>query len=58
MRVRLGGRLSRELHLATGLAGADYEVLAALAGSPEGAMRALELRCGQVWRTGGGWSSG
>ncbi len=49
MRALLEARLSRELHRATGLSEADYEVLIALASSREGTMRALELRCGLQW---------
>lgn len=49
MRVRLGGRLNRELARKTGLSEADFEILVALIESPDGSMRALALRCGLEW---------
>ncbi len=49
MRVRLAGRLNRELARATGLSEADYEILFALTESPEDSVRALALRCGLEW---------
>ena len=49
MRVRLTGRLNRELARKTGLSEADYEILTALAESPNESVRALALRCGLEW---------
>ncbi len=49
MRVRLSGRLNRELAAATGLSEADYEILGALAERPDESVRALALRCGLEW---------
>lgn len=49
MRVRLAARLNRDLARATGLSEADYEILAALAGTPHESVRALALRCGLEW---------
>lgn len=49
MRVRLAGRLNRELAHATGLSEADFEILAALIEAPDASMRALSLRCGLDW---------
>ena len=49
MRTRLSGRLSRELMRETGLSEADYEILTAIIGSPDGSVRALALRCGLDW---------
>ncbi len=49
MRVRLAGRLNREMSQETGLSEADFEVLYALSESPGESMRALALRCGLEW---------
>jgi DNA-binding MarR family transcriptional regulator len=49
MRTRLAGQISRDLAHATGLSAADFEILAALIGSPEEPVRALALRCGLEW---------
>ncbi len=49
MRVRLAGRINRELSERTGLSEADCEVLLALADSPRQAVRDLALRCGLEW---------
>lgn len=49
MRVRLSGRLNRELAHETGLSEADFEILAALTESPYESVRALALRCGLEW---------
>jgi DNA-binding MarR family transcriptional regulator len=49
MRSRLSGRLGRDLAQATGLSEADFEILNALAGSPDEPVRALALRCGLEW---------
>jgi DNA-binding MarR family transcriptional regulator len=49
MRARLAERLSRELAAATGLSEADFEILSALAASPQASARALALRCGLEW---------
>ncbi len=49
MRVRLAARLNRDLARETGLSEADYEILAALAGTPHESVRALALRCGLEW---------
>lgn len=49
MRVRLAGRLSRELSRTTGLSEADYEILAALTETQDDSVRALALRCGLEW---------
>ncbi|PRX50946.1 DNA-binding MarR family transcriptional regulator [Prauserella shujinwangii] len=50
MRVLLAGRLGRELAARTGLSEADFEILTALAESPDGdGVRALTLRCGLEW---------
>ncbi len=49
MRVRLAGRLNRELAGTTGLSEADYEILCALSEAPEESVRALALRCGLEW---------
>lgn len=49
MRVRLAGRLGRELARTTGLSEADYEILAALTASADESVRALALRCGLEW---------
>lgn len=49
MRVRLAGRLSRELAQTTGLSEADFEILLALSETPDETVRALALRCGLEW---------
>ena len=49
MRVRLTGRLNRELVHKTGLSEADFEILSALSESPDESVRALALRCGLEW---------
>jgi DNA-binding MarR family transcriptional regulator len=49
MRVRLAGRLNRDLARETGLSEADYEILAHLTDSTEESVRALALRCGLEW---------
>lgn len=49
MRVRLSGRLNRELAAETGLSEADFEILGALSESPHESVRALALRCGLEW---------
>lgn len=49
MRVRLAGRINRELASETGLSEADYEILVALAETPHESVRALALRCGLEW---------
>jgi DNA-binding MarR family transcriptional regulator len=49
MRARLAGRLNRELARETGLSEADFEILIALAESPDAPVRALALRCGLEW---------
>ena len=49
MRVRLAGRLNRELARETGLSEADFEILAHLADAPGESLRALALRCGLEW---------
>jgi DNA-binding MarR family transcriptional regulator len=49
MRVRLTGRLNRELARETGLSEADFEILVALTETPDESMRALALRCGLEW---------
>jgi DNA-binding MarR family transcriptional regulator len=49
MRVRLAGRLSRELARETGLSEADFEILAHLTEAPGESTRALALRCGLEW---------
>jgi DNA-binding MarR family transcriptional regulator len=49
MRVRLAGRISRELATKTGLSEADFEILMALSTSPDDSVRALALRCGLEW---------
>lgn len=49
MRVRLAGRINRDLAQQTGLSEADYEILTALIQSPDDTMRALALRCGLEW---------
>src|SRR4051795_9239388 len=49
MRVRLTGRLNRELAHETGLSEADFEILVALTESPDESVRALALRCGLEW---------
>lgn len=49
MRVRLAGRINRELSEKTGLSEADCEVLLALADSSQEAVRDLALRCGLEW---------
>lgn len=49
MRVRLAGRLGRELASKTGLSEADFEILTALITSPDDSVRALALRCGLEW---------
>lgn len=49
MRVRLSGRLNRELAEKTGLSEADYDILTALTESPDDSVRALALRCGLEW---------
>jgi len=49
MRVRLAGRLSRELARETGLSDADFEILAHLAEAPDESVRSLALRCGLEW---------
>lgn len=49
MRVRLAGRINRELSEKTGLSEADCEVLLALADTPQEAVRDLALRCGLEW---------
>jgi DNA-binding MarR family transcriptional regulator len=49
MRVRLSGRLSRELAREAGVSEADFEVLLALLDSADDSVRALALRCGLEW---------
>lgn len=49
MRVRLAGRVNRELSQRTGLSEPDFEVLNALAEAQTESVRALELRCGLEW---------
>ena len=49
MRVRLTGRLNRELARETGLSEADFEILIALSELPDESVRALALRCGLEW---------
>lgn len=49
MRVRLAGRISRDLARATGLSEADFEILTALTESPGEPVRAMALRCGLEW---------
>ena len=49
MRVRLSGRLNRELSRETGLSEADYDILAHLSSAPDESVRALALRCGLEW---------
>lgn len=49
MRVRLAGRLNRELSRQTGLSEADAEILFALSESADDSVRALALRCGLEW---------
>jgi DNA-binding MarR family transcriptional regulator len=49
MRARLTGRLNQELAHKTGLSEADFEILVALAESPDESVRALALRCGLEW---------
>ena len=49
MRVRLAGRINRELSRATGLSEADFEILVALTEAPDESVRALALRCGLEW---------
>ena len=49
MRVRLAGRLGRELTTKTGLSEADFEILMALISSSDDSVRALALRCGLEW---------
>lgn len=49
MRVRLAGRINRDLAQQTGLSEADYEILTVLIQSPDDTMRALALRCGLEW---------
>lgn len=49
MRVRLAGRLNRELTRETGLSEADFEILVALMESSDESVRALSLRCGLEW---------
>jgi len=46
---RLGARLTRSLARDSGLSGADYAVLVTLAGSPEGRMTSLDVRCALLW---------
>src|SRR5215207_5022578 len=49
MRVRLSGRLNRELARTTGLSEADFEILVALTEAPDETVRTLALRCGLEW---------
>lgn len=49
MRVRLAGRINRELSQKTGLSEADFEILSALIQSRNESVRALALRCGLEW---------
>jgi DNA-binding MarR family transcriptional regulator len=49
MRVRLAGRLARELARETGLSEADFEILSHLAEAPDTPVRALGLRCRLEW---------
>ncbi|MBV9790086.1 MAG: winged helix DNA-binding protein, partial [Chloroflexi bacterium] len=49
MRVRLTGRINRELARATGLSEADFEILFALTEVPDESVRAMALRCGLEW---------
>lgn len=49
MRVRLAGRINRELSQRTGLSEADFEILNALIQSSDDTVRALALRCGLEW---------
>jgi DNA-binding MarR family transcriptional regulator len=49
MRIRLAGRLGRELARETGLSEADFEILSHLAETPDTPVRALALRCGLEW---------
>jgi DNA-binding MarR family transcriptional regulator len=49
MRVRLTGRLQRELARTAGLSEADYDILMALVAWPNETVRAMALRCGLEW---------
>lgn len=49
MHALLGASLARRLARDTGLSEADFEVLAALATSPDGRMTSLQVRCTLVW---------
>ncbi|WP_103944059.1 MarR family winged helix-turn-helix transcriptional regulator [Thermomonospora echinospora] len=49
MHALLGASLARRLARDTGLSEADFEVLAALATSPDGRMTSLRVRCTLVW---------
>jgi DNA-binding MarR family transcriptional regulator len=49
MRVRLADRINREISRSCGVSEADFDILMALLESPQGPMRALELRCGLEW---------
>lgn len=49
MRVRLAGRLNREISRQTGLSEADFEILTALLSAPHESVRTLALRCGLEW---------
>ncbi len=49
MRVRLTGRIQRELARTAGLSEADYDILMALMAWPNETVRAMALRCGLEW---------
>jgi DNA-binding MarR family transcriptional regulator len=49
MRLRLNGRISRELYRHTGLSEADFDILFFLEESPDGSVRSIALRCGLEW---------
>lgn len=49
MRVRLAGRLNRELSQKTGLSESEFDVLNALEQAETESVRAIELRCGLEW---------
>ncbi|MEY2424216.1 MAG: hypothetical protein QOI95_4283 [Acidimicrobiaceae bacterium] len=49
MQHRLVGRVARDLQQATGLSGADYEVLVNLSEAPAGRLRAFQLGAATGW---------
>lgn len=49
MQREVGGRAARELQHASGLSGADYEVLVNLSEAPAGRLRAFELGRATQW---------